>query len=146
MRKRSDHASTLFVSSCSPDGAGFGRRRPDARRRAGRRRIDLVGASEGAGRPLRIRDEQARQITGAYGLSNGWYLKVHTEPRYIVARIDDDAPIRLYAVAPYRFVSQDSKVAMEFNRGPGGEDMLMSYVPETGLAWVEVASSPLARR
>jgi hypothetical protein len=97
-------------------------------------------------RPLRIRDEQARQITGAYGLSNGWYLKVHTEPRYIVARIDNEAPIRLVAVAPYKFVSQDSKVAMEFNRGPDGEDMLMGYVPDSGLAWVEVASSPLARR
>lgn len=97
-------------------------------------------------KPLRIRDEQARQITGSYGMSNGWYLKVHTEPRYIVARIDNDAPIRLYAVAPYKFVSQDSKVAMEFNRGPGGEDMLMSYVPPTGLARVEVASVPLARR
>jgi len=97
-------------------------------------------------RAMRIRDDQARQITGSYGMSNGWYLKVHTEPRYIVARIDNDAPIRLYAVAPYKFVSQDARVAMEFNRGPGGEDMLMSYVPQTGLARVELASSPLAQR
>lgn len=97
-------------------------------------------------RAMRIRDDQARQITGSYGMSNGWYLKVHTEPRYIVARIDNDAPIRLYAVAPYKFVSQDAKVAMEFNRGPGGEDMLMSYVPQTGLARVEVSSAPLAQR
>ncbi len=35
---------------------------------------------------------------------------------------------------------------MEFNRGAGGEDMLMSYVPQTGLARVELASSPLAQR
>jgi len=97
-------------------------------------------------RAMRIRDDQARQITGSYGMSNGWYLKVHTEPRYIVARIDNDAPIRLYAVAPYKFVSQDARVAMEFNRGAGGEDMLMSYVPQTGLARVELASSPLAQR
>jgi len=97
-------------------------------------------------RALRIRDEQASQITGRYALSNGWYLKVHTEPRFIVARIDHGDPIRLYAVAPYRFVSRDGKVAMDFRRGPAGEDMAMSYVPESGLARVEVASVPLAGR
>ena len=92
-------------------------------------------------KPLRIRDDQARQITGAYGLSNGWYLKVRTAPRYIVATVDNGTPIRLFSVAPYKFVSRDSKVAMEFNRGPAGEDMLMSYVPETGLARVVVSTS-----
>ena len=97
-------------------------------------------------RPLRIRDDQARQITGAYGLSNGSYLKVHTEPRYIVATIDHDTTLRLYAVKPYQFVSAGSKVTMEFNRGPAGEDMLMSYVPETGLARITVTSVPLAGR
>jgi len=97
-------------------------------------------------KPLRIRDDQARQITGAYGLSNGSYLKVHTELRYIVATIDHDTTLRLYAVKPYQFVSADSKVTMEFNRGPAGEDMLMSYVPETGLARITVTSVPLARR
>lgn len=97
-------------------------------------------------KPLRIRDEQAAWITGRYALANGWYLKVHSEPRYIVARIDERDPIRLYAVAPYQFVSRDGKVTMDFRRGPAGEDMAMGYVPETGLAWIEVVSLPLAQR
>jgi len=97
-------------------------------------------------RALRIRDEQAEHITGSYALSDGGYLKVHTEPRHIVARIDHGDPIRMYAVAPYRFVSRDGKVAMDFRRGPAGEDMAMSYVPESGPARVEVRSVPLARR
>jgi len=96
--------------------------------------------------PLRIRDEQAAQITGRYAMSNGWYLKVHSEPRHIVAIVDNDAPIRLYAVAPYKFVSRDSRWAMEFKRGLTGEDMLMSYVPDTGLARVVLSSSTLAGR
>jgi len=95
---------------------------------------------------MRIRDDQARQITGAYGLSNGSYLKVHTASRHIDATIDHDTKLRLYAVAPYRFVSSDNKVTMEFNRGPAGDDMLMSYVPEMGLARITVASAPLAGR
>lgn len=97
-------------------------------------------------RPLRIRDEQAAQITGRYAMSNGWYLQVHTEPRHIVARIDHGDPIWLYAVAPYRFVSRDTRWAMEFNRGQAGEDMLLSYVPQAGLAAVVVGSVPVAAR
>ena len=97
-------------------------------------------------RPLRIRDQQAAQITGRYALSNGWYLQVHSEPRHIVARIDHGDPIRLYAVAPYRFVSRDTRWAMEFNRGQAGEDMLLSYVPQAGLAAIVVGSMPMAGR
>jgi len=49
---------------------------------------------------VRIQEDEARRITGAYGLSNGWYLKVRTAPRYILATIDHGTPIKLLAVAP----------------------------------------------
>ena len=95
---------------------------------------------------LRIFDEQAQQIKGAYALSNGWYLKVSTATRHIDATIDGDTRLRLFAVAPYRFVSADRNVTVEFNRGPEGEDMLMSYRPDRRLAQVVVVSTALAAR
>lgn len=96
---------------------------------------------------VRIRDEQAANIVGSYAMSNGWYLKVRPATRHIEAKIDDRAPLRLLAVAPYKFASPDGSVTMEFNRGNTGEDMLMSYMPDPRLARVVVISSaPLAQR
>jgi len=96
--------------------------------------------------PQSINEEQALQINGAYAMSNGWRLNVQAEQRYITTRIDKDRPLRLYAVAPYKFVSRDGKVDMEFNRGANGDEVLMGYVPENSLARVEVKSSRLAQR
>ena len=96
-------------------------------------------------RPIRIRDEQARQIVGAYDMSNGWYLKVRPAVRHIDATIDNQRPMRLLAVAPYKFASADGNVTMEFNRGESGEDMLMTYV-DPRLAQVVVISSTIAQR
>ncbi|MFC5478832.1 hypothetical protein ACFPQ5_11555 [Massilia suwonensis] len=95
---------------------------------------------------MRIRPEQAEKIGGSYEMSNGWYLKVRTTSRYIDATIDEQRPIRLVAVAPYRFASGDGNVRMDFNRGEYGDDMLMSYLPAPGLAWVVVGSAPIAQR
>jgi hypothetical protein len=96
----------------------------------------------------RISEDQAWQIGGSYAMSNGWYLKVkvRTALRYIDATIDNEKPIRLVAVAPYRFASGDGNVTMEFNRGDSGDDMMMSYVPGPGLAQVVVTSAPIAQR
>ncbi len=93
-----------------------------------------------------IRPDQAQIIAGSYDMSNGWRLKVSTAPRHIDASIDREPPMRLYAVAPYRFATADGSVNMEFNRGPMGEDMLMRYVPDQRLGQVVVISSTVAQR
>ena len=100
-----------------------------------------------APKTVRIRDDQAHLIGGSYDMSNGWYLKVRTAPRYIIATIDKQQPMRLLAVAPYKFVSRDGSVTMDFNQGTWGEDMTMSYIPDPRLAQVVVISSvPIAQR
>ena len=95
---------------------------------------------------VRIHYDEAEVIGGAYAMSNGWRLKVRTASRHIDATIDREKPMRLLAVAPYKFASSDGNVTMEFNRGPWGEDMLMSYVPDPRLAQVIVISSKMAQR
>lgn len=95
---------------------------------------------------IRIQPDQVQMITGMYALSNGWYLKVRTGQRHIDATIDNEKPMRLYAVAPYRFSSADGNVKMEFNRGTWGDDMEMSYVPDPRLAQVIVLTSEVAQR
>lgn len=95
---------------------------------------------------VRIWPDQAKFIAGGYAVSNGWNMKVKTGSRHIDATIDDQKPLRLYAVAPYKFASPDGNVNMEFNRGALGEDMMMSYVPHPGLAQVIVISSEVAQR
>lgn len=96
---------------------------------------------------IRIREDQAYQIGGTYAMSNGWYLKVRPAKRHIDATIDNDKQLRLLAVAPYKFVSADGNVAMEFNLGSYGDDMVMSYVPDPRLAQrVVISSAPLAQR
>lgn len=100
----------------------------------------------GAARVPRIREDQAYKIGGFYAMSNGWYLRVRTASRYIDAAIDNQNPIRLRPVAPYRFASTDGNVRMEFNLGEAGDDMRMSYVPGPGLAQVVLTSAPIAQR
>ena len=97
-------------------------------------------------RGLRVHDEEARYIVGNYAMSNGWYLKVRPALRHIDATIDNETHLRLFPVSRYSFASGDGKVTMEFRRGSSGEDMVMSYVPDTGLAQRIVVSSTLAQR
>lgn len=93
-----------------------------------------------------VRPEQAQLIAGSYDMSNGWHMKVRTAPRYIDATIDQQKPIRLIAVAPYRFVSGDGSVTMSFNEGNWGDEMSMSYMPDRRTAQVVVLSSRVAQR
>lgn len=95
---------------------------------------------------VRIRSHEAQKIGGAYDLSNGWYLRVRTAARHIDAVIDDQPPIRLVAISPYRFASGDGNVTMHFNRGESGDDMVMSYVPDLRLGQRVVLGSTLAQR
>lgn len=95
---------------------------------------------------VRIRAAEAEKISGGYDMSNGWYLRIRPASRSIEAIIDDQPPLRLAAVAPYRFVSGDGNVTMDFNRGPDGEDMRMTYVPDLRLGQRVVLESRLAQR
>jgi hypothetical protein len=95
---------------------------------------------------VRIKSDVAKQISGAYEMSNGWNLRVLTSARYIDAIIDDQPPIRLVAVAPYRFASGDHNVTMDFKRRNSDHDLVMSYVPDVRLGQRVVLSSRLAQR
>ena len=93
-----------------------------------------------------VTPDQARHISGIYAMSNGWHLKVSGSSHHIDARIDNNKPMRLRAIADNKFVSRDGNVMMQFNQGEFEEDMTMSYVPEGRLAQVVVISSGLAQR
>lgn len=98
-------------------------------------------------KPIRVREVQAEKIGGSYAMSNGWHLRVRTGSRHIDATIDNQRPLRLIAVEPYKFASPSGNVIMEFNKGNEGDDMLMSYVPNPRLAQVVViGSEPIAQR
>lgn len=130
-------ASLLLASSAFAQSLPYPRADTDA--------ISTVTVTAPA-RALRIQPDEAYIIGGTYEMSNGWYMRVRTATRYIDATIDNEKPIRLHAVAPYKFESRDGNVAMEFNRGTDGNDMLMSYVPDPRLAQRVVISSTLAQR
>lgn len=93
-----------------------------------------------------IKTDEARRISGAWEMSNGWYLRVHTGRRYIDTIIDDQPALRLVPVGPYQFVSGDRNVTMQFNRGAAGDEMVMSYRPDRRLAQRVVISSRVAQR
>jgi len=99
-----------------------------------------------AATPYRIKAAQARQIAGVYELTNGWRLKVRPFTRTIDTVIDEQKPMRLVAVSPYKFASGDGRVTMEFNRGDVGDDMIMSYAPDPRFADMVVISSSVAQR
>lgn len=100
-------------------------------------RVEVMAPAE----PFVFRDYEAEWISGAYAMANGWRLKVDPSLDGIVAQIDQRHPIKLAAVSRDRYVSADGNVWMEFNRGSGGDQMLMSYVPDARTAQVVVVSS-----
>jgi hypothetical protein len=99
--------------------------------------------------PLRgvmVTPDQTDQIKGTYAMSNGWRMNVKSASRGIVAKIDDQPPMRLIALSADRYVTADGNVAMEFNQGTFGDDMTMSYVPSSRLAERIVIRSTVAAR
>jgi hypothetical protein len=99
--------------------------------------------------PLRgvfVTPDQTDQVKGNYAMSNGWSLHVRPASRGLVAKIDDEPPMRLIAVSADRFVTADGNVAMEFNQGIFGDEMTMSYVPSSRVADRIVIRSTLAAR
>jgi hypothetical protein len=97
--------------------------------------------------PFQFRDYQAELISGGYRMSNGWRMQVASASDGITAQIGKAHPIRLVALSPDLYATRDGNVTMQFNRGPEGEDMLMSYVPAgSSIAVVVSTSSTLAQR
>jgi hypothetical protein len=96
-------------------------------------------------RSYRLDQEQAHAVSGYYEMSNGWRMKVRASSRYLDAAIGQDAPVRLVAVSPDKFVTPDGNVTMEFNRGAYGDDMLMTYV-DPRLGQLVTVTSQLAQR
>ena len=90
--------------------------------------------------------DEAEQLAGTYTMSNGWHLQVRPASRFIDASIDQEKPMRLVKVGPYKFASGDGNVTMEFNQGDWGDDMTMRYVPDPRLAQVIVVSTRTAQR
>lgn len=107
-------------------------------------RVQVTAPSQ----PFQFWDYEAEFISGAYAMSNGWRMKVDPTRDGIVAQIDKERPMRLVAVSQNRYASRDGNVWMEFNRGASGEDMQMSYVPDSRTAQVVVvtATARLAQR
>jgi hypothetical protein len=98
---------------------------------------------------FQFRDYQAEAISGGYKMSNGWRMQVASASDGIVAQIGKERPIRLVALSPDLYATRDGNVSMQFNRGPLGEDMLMSYVPagsSIAQAVVVSTSTSLAQR
>lgn len=95
---------------------------------------------------VRVSDDETKAVSGTYALSNGWRLHVRPALNGVVARIDDERPMRLIALSPDKYVTSDGGVAMEFNRGADGDEMTMSYVPDQNLAAVVVVTATMASR
>jgi hypothetical protein len=100
-------------------------------------RVQVIASAQ----PFAFYDSDAEWISGAYAMSNGWRLKVDPSLDGIVAQIDKRHPVKLTAVSRDRYVTPDGNIAMEFNRGQQGDEMLMSYVPDPRTAQVVVVSS-----
>jgi hypothetical protein len=97
-------------------------------------------------RPYHVTRQQTNAVKGKYQMSNGWFLDVEAKAHDIVARIDNERPMRLFAVSADKYVTADGNVSMEFNRGSFEDEMLMSYVPSSNLAAVITIGSSVAAR
>lgn len=91
--------------------------------------------------PYRFWGYEAEAISGAYAMSNGWRIKVDPGKDGIVAQIGKKRPMTLVAMSPDKYASRDGNIIMEFNRGAYGDDMVMSYVPDSRTAQVVVLTS-----
>jgi hypothetical protein len=105
-------------------------------------RVEVVAPNQ----PFQFWEYEAEFISGGYAMSNGWKMKVDPTSDGITAQIAKRRPIRLVAVSPDKYVSPDGNVSMEFNRGRQGDEMLMSYVPDSRTAQVIVVTATLAQR
>jgi hypothetical protein len=94
----------------------------------------------------RVTPGDTDSIRGSYDMSNGWTLTVRPAYRGIVATIDRQRPMHLFAVGPGMFATADDNVAMEFDNRYFGGQMTMHYVPASRVARVGVTGASMAAR
>lgn len=94
----------------------------------------------------RLNIREASAIRGIYRMSNGWLLDVTPNWRQVYANLNGTGPVELLPVSPDRFVSADRRMAMEFNLGVNGDEVVMRYTPDGVAAHSRVLTSTLARR
>lgn len=85
------------------------------------------------GQPKRYRLEpyEVKQVTGTYAMSNGWTMRVTPRSRHVYLQIDDKPPIEIFPQSADKFASADGSIATVFNLGMTGDDVVMSYVPDS---------------
>lgn len=93
-----------------------------------------------------VYQEHLDAVRGVYALSNGWRMEVSPSADGIVAQVGRQRAMRLVALSPDKFASRDGHVTMEFNRGSAGDEMLMSYIPDSRVAQVILVKATLAQR
>jgi hypothetical protein len=94
--------------------------------------------------PIKLRE--ARAIRGVYDMSNGWTIEVRPDWRRVFVEINGRKPLEVIPISADKFVSRDANMALEFNRGNGGDEMVLRYAPGGVAAQAVVATSRLARR
>jgi hypothetical protein len=94
--------------------------------------------------PIKIKEASA--IRGIYQMSNGWQLDVTPNWRQVYADLNGTGKVELLPVSADKFISADRKMAMEFNLGSNGNEMVMRYTPDGVAAHSVVLTSTLAQR
>jgi hypothetical protein len=94
--------------------------------------------------PIKLRE--ARAIRGMYDMSNGWTVEVRPDWRRVFVEINGRKPLEVIPISADKFVSRDGNMALDFNLGNGGDEMVLRYVPDGVAAQAVVATSTLAWR
>jgi hypothetical protein len=102
----------------------------------------------GQPRHYRLEPSEIKQVSGTYAMSNGWTVRVVPRMRHVYMHINDKPPIELFPQSADKFASADGNIATVFNLGMLGDDIVMSYVPDSRLSdqRVIVGSGVLAAR
>jgi hypothetical protein len=102
----------------------------------------------GQTRHYRLEPSEVRQVSGTYAMSNGWTVRVIPRLRRVYMQVNDKEPIELFAQSADKFASADGNIATVFNLGMLGDDIVMSYVPDSRLSdqRVIIGSGALAGR
>lgn len=94
--------------------------------------------------PIRLKEASA--VRGVYAMSNGWTLEVRPDWKKVYAEIDRRGEVELVPLSADRFVSVDGRMAMEFNVGAQGDEVVLRYIPDAATAQVVEVRSTLASR
>ena len=102
----------------------------------------------GQPRHYRLEPSELKQVSGTYAMSNGWTVRVIPHMRRVYMQVNDKDPIELFAQSADKFASADGNIATVFNLGMMGDDIVMSYVPDSRLSdqRVIIGSGSLAAR